>query len=425
MAAIQKPRSLAGFVALSLLGILGVLDVSSANCVENPVEVCRRIGFTSISLSRLFDAGASLDEIDATIQRLLPAVESGCSEDILPLICGAYLPLCDPETEERRAPCKDACRGIMSRQCKGFLRELGFRTEPAFSCADYPSKRRENCLSDLSVFRESAMTPSTTPSSRLEPAVVFSLDRMSPRAGNIAFEEPAISDAEYEVTYSSFDIAGLGGDGGTIVSNATSIPLALIWPGSRYNVLVRLQRNGTGVSPYEEAILDLYEYDHCQELTVPECATIGYTSYVQFPNSFGHANLGSATSDLQSALDLSKQQCGESSAVAGFFCSLFAPQCTSNPDDVIPPCRELCQAALLNCANLDTGDMPTDCSTLPSVNFFGVSCYNHSSELALSPPSGEDVGRLGDTMVAFCSGGRIGGRPQWLKPSQRPVTGNG
>ncbi|XP_072166439.1 bone morphogenetic protein 1-like [Diadema setosum] len=25
-------------------------------------------------------------------------------------------------------------------------------------------------------------------------------------------------------------------------------------------------------------------------------------------------------------------------------------------------------------------------------------------------------------MVAFCSGGRIGGRPQWLKPSQRPVT---
>ena len=108
-------------------------------CQEVTVPECRQLGFTHTSFPNLF-GHTTPAEMAQDMQALSKLVVSQCSDDVLPLICAAYLPKCDPATGLVTEPCKETCRRVF-KDCKDSMKELNVGKLDLFACRNYESKK--------------------------------------------------------------------------------------------------------------------------------------------------------------------------------------------------------------------------------------------------------------------------------------------
>ena len=113
-------------------------------CYDVTVPECRQMGFTHTKFPNIF-GHTTPEEMSQDMTSLTGLILSGCSDDLLPLICAAYLPTCDPDTGDVINACKETCRRI-SKDCKDAMKELSIGRLDIFTCRNYPSKKDGKCV---------------------------------------------------------------------------------------------------------------------------------------------------------------------------------------------------------------------------------------------------------------------------------------
>ena len=107
----------------------------------------------------------------------------------------------------------------------------------------------------------------------------------------------------------------------------------------------------------------------CEKISIPLCMDMKY-NMTRMPNLMGNSKQSEATIRVGEFLPLIQTRC--SSLLKFFLCSLAAPMCTTQVDDilVIPACRSMCLEVKSKCEPiLKTFSLPwpeiLDCSNLP------------------------------------------------------------
>ena len=86
----------------------------------------------------------------------------------------------------------------------------------------------------------------------------------------------------------------------------------------------------------------------CEAITVPLCRDIMYNQ-TSMPNLLGHHSQDDAGMEVHQFYPLVKERCSED--LQFFLCAMYVPKCTAQ-EEIIPPCRYLCDAARSDCENL-------------------------------------------------------------------------
>ncbi|XP_077583999.1 frizzled-2-like [Stigmatopora nigra] len=90
----------------------------------------------------------------------------------------------------------------------------------------------------------------------------------------------------------------------------------------------------------------------CQPISIPLCADIQYNMTLM-PNLLGHGTQENAATAIRLFEPLLEAQC--STDLKFFLCSVYAPVCTIL-EEIVPPCRPLCESAYSGCeANITAG----------------------------------------------------------------------
>ncbi|XP_054759961.2 uncharacterized protein LOC129266143 [Lytechinus pictus] len=458
-------------------------------CQQSEVDACRRLGFRNISLSDIFGLFVPQSGIADAVDHLMPLVDTGCSRDLLALICGAYHPPCDHENGERMPPCRDTCRKIINQKCKGQMKRLGFRSEEVLQCRNYPSKRQERrCLNDLSNYREqesttttmtttspttptttismknvtsnitmpnntSHITNTTTPATNTTtiavrptsdesrvPSVIFTLERSASNDGWVLIREPKpslIPEVDgFEVVYYNDH----GDDGGVrTVYGQDQIQLHLN-SDDAYTVLIRAF-NETDTGAYQDARMEPYIHPHCEEITFSTfrslCSNVHYrhvqySTGTAFPSQAAAAGLIAPVEKILRTMDT---KCAD--FMRQFLCTVYAPPCVKmgpHGPGYLLPCRELCQRVVDSCSADPTADVFSEmgylnCSNFPSIFDDNATCYSNEVEISLWPVvagKGHVIRDEGSNITAFCSASCENcSRPQWHDPNGREITEDG
>ncbi|XP_072166525.1 uncharacterized protein [Diadema setosum] len=376
-------------------------------CVPVDIALCQAHGFTHTKFPNVFGHTGPNDAV-ADISALTSLIGSQCSNDIIPFVCGAYMPKCNPVTNEAIKPCKETCRRI-SKECKDTIKELSLGRLDLFSCRNYASKKEPGaCVLDI-------RAPAKP--------IIMNVTRPAASQARMYFQQPAIPEVRVgglEITF----FTAMGDDQGTITTavDAEGVADIDVMTGSQYTLMVRAF-NDWGKSDYVDAIVPEYLYDHCERITMPMCQDFKY-SYTQFPNILQHQRQEDAGLELNQFFPLVNVGC--SADLAPFLCSMYAPPCTGTSSQVITPCRELCQSARSGCEPLMNKfgyDWPEtmDCSMLPSVEEEGsIKCFNNVG-LIMRPDESRLAVEEGDSITPYCTSTTRDSRPQWLDPSGQIV----
>jgi len=89
--------------------------------------------------------------------------------------------------------------------------------------------------------------------------------------------------------------------------------------------------------------------EHCEAITAPLCQNLPYND-TRLPNNLGHQTQSEAAVEMHQFSQLIKVQC--SFHLRLFLCSIYVPVCTVLTDNLIPPCRSLCENARRGCDTL-------------------------------------------------------------------------
>ena len=84
----------------------------------------------------------------------------------------------------------------------------------------------------------------------------------------------------------------------------------------------------------------------CDPLNTDMCKDLGYT-FVQMPNFFKDETQNEAKLRIKEFYPLVQTKC--SSALRFFLCTLYIPPCVINVNEMIHPCREVCEEARRGC----------------------------------------------------------------------------
>ncbi|XP_041470653.1 uncharacterized protein LOC121420173 isoform X1 [Lytechinus variegatus] len=371
-------------------------------CHDVTVPECYQLGFTHTSFPNIF-GHTTPEQMMQDMTSLTQLIISGCSEDLLPLICGAYLPKCDPVTGENITPCKETCRRI-SKECKDAMKELSIGRVDLFSCRYYQSKKQDGvCVEDV-------RAPAAP--------VIMNITRPAVSQAQIFFQQPDIPNVSFdglEVTFFNED----GDDEGTVVIDSEDEATVDLMTQAQYTLLVR-SFNEWGSSPYVDVMVPEYVQvsDDCGPVTTAMCANMKY-EYTRFPNHLNHERQEDAALELHQFAPLVQVQC--SPDLQDFLCSVYMPPCSS--DQEIKPCRELCESARSGCEPLMNKfgfNWPEtlDCAQFPSAA--GANCFS-KDKLTLHPGQGRIEKEKGSPVTAHCSSSSPDRRPEWMNPRGDPV----
>lgn len=128
------------------------------------------------------------------------------------------------------------------------------------------------------------------------------------------------------------------------------------------------------------------KYGQCERITIPMCMDMKY-NLTKMPNLLGHTNQKDAAMQVHEFLPL--VQIGCSRLLKFFLCSLYAPMCTEQVDEilVIPACRSMCLEVKAKCEpvlrrfNFRWPNI-LDCSHLPE--------RSDVNNLCMDPPTDSD-----------------------------------
>ena len=87
----------------------------------------------------------------------------------------------------------------------------------------------------------------------------------------------------------------------------------------------------------------------CVEITIPLCQNIGY-NLTSMPNMFNHSTQEEAALEIHQFWPLVEINC--SPDLNSFLCYMFAPMCSLNSKEEVPPCRSICESARNGCEPL-------------------------------------------------------------------------
>ena len=93
----------------------------------------------------------------------------------------------------------------------------------------------------------------------------------------------------------------------------------------------------------------------CEPITqIPLCVNMRYND-TKMPNLLGHQSQREASSAVHVFLPLVQSKC--SPLLLIFLCSIYAPMCTEQLNEVlvVPPCRSMCESVKLDCEPLLRG----------------------------------------------------------------------
>ena len=93
----------------------------------------------------------------------------------------------------------------------------------------------------------------------------------------------------------------------------------------------------------------------CEKITeIPLCVNMRYND-TRMPNLLGHTSQREASTAVHVFLPLVQSKC--SPLLLIFLCSIYAPMCTEQLNDVIvvPPCRSMCESVKQGCEPLLLG----------------------------------------------------------------------
>lgn len=128
---------------------------------------------------------------------------------------------------------------------------------------------------------------------------------------------------------------------------------------------------GAGLFPFEEPDFS-YKRSNCKPIpsSLLLCRGIEYQN-MRLPNLLGHESLQEVLEQASTWIPLVQKQCH--SDTRKFLCSLFAPVCIDDLDEIIQPCRSLCEKVKDSCAPVMSAfgfpwpDM-LDCTRFPPDN---------------------------------------------------------
>ena len=143
----------------------------------------------------------------------------------------------------------------------------------------------------------------------------------------------------------------------------------------------------------------------CQPLdadAVPYCANVGY-DMVALPNSKGHNTQQEAFEELQNFWPLISTGC--SGAAVHFLCSVYLPPCLEDSEEVVKPCRELCDEFQGSCeaelVDIDVQNLtPLQCSQFLSRDE-DSKCYG-PDPTALTTPAIAKVNNVEASEMGTC-----------------------
>lgn len=129
--------------------------------------------------------------------------------------------------------------------------------------------------------------------------------------------------------------------------------------------------SAAGLFPFGEPDFS-YKRSNCKPIPAPMvlCRGIEYQS-MRLPNLLGHETVQEVTEQASTWIPLVQKQCHPDTRK--FLCSLFAPVCIDDLDEIIQPCHSLCEEVKESCAPVMSAfgfpwpDM-LDCSRFPKDN---------------------------------------------------------
>ncbi|XP_030382238.1 frizzled-3 [Scaptodrosophila lebanonensis] len=141
--------ALALFLQLAVLATLAAGQATATNglqCQRISVSACQGLGYNMTAMPNL--AGHTIQlEAELEIAKLLPLIESGCSDRARFLLCSSLFPLCTPDVPRPVTACKSLCETVKSECTSNAPPEL-MRLWPEFlSCEQLPQpEKHELCM---------------------------------------------------------------------------------------------------------------------------------------------------------------------------------------------------------------------------------------------------------------------------------------
>ncbi|KAI8116369.1 Frizzled-3 [Lucilia cuprina] len=142
-----------GLIAASSAGTLNSQTTNGLQCQLITVTACQGLGYNMTALPNLAGHTNQL-EAELRITKLLPLIESHCSNRIRFLLCSALFPLCTPDVPRPVTACTSLCDHV-KRECSSHTDLMQLWPE-FLKCENLPSPERQELCMQIPTLTETA-----------------------------------------------------------------------------------------------------------------------------------------------------------------------------------------------------------------------------------------------------------------------------
>ena len=250
--------------------------------------MCQDIVYNQTSMPNLL-GHLNQDEAGMEVNRFYPLVKIECNPHLKLFLCTMYAPMCNI-FEDIILPCRSLCNSARS-DCEPVMNVFGFPWPYKLNCSQLPVEG--GCIDENGTIEVEAMQTTSTDNSINITALA---DHHTAMALDQFIDIPHTEPTQHPQTQS-------------------------------------MSTPDTG---------------RCEAITVPLCRDIVYNQ-TSMPNFLGHQRQDDAGMEVHQFYPLVKVRCSE--YLQFFLCTMYVPKCTAR-EEIMPPCRYLCDAARSDCEPL-------------------------------------------------------------------------
>ncbi|XP_070562716.1 uncharacterized protein [Ptychodera flava] len=370
---------------------------ASPRCEPLTVPLCQGLGYSETILPNFLNH-ESQNEARLEVHQFWPLIEAECSPHLKRFLCYTYAPVCIL-VEDPIPPCRGLCQTAKDR-CAGLMQRFGVQWPDSLDCELFPADGL--CLGSgvCEVIDKEVTEPQTDRTTteatkierpRCEPLTIPLCQGLGynetifPNILNHESQEEAafevnqfwpLIEAECSPHLKRF-LCSVYAPVCTVLEDPIP-PCRALCKAAKDGCGDLLRRNGLRWSdslkcrqfPSDGLCLGL-EFEEpikatepptsqittvstqanrrrCEPLTIPLCQDVGYNATL-FPNYLNQTSQDDAALEVRQYFPMVKLQC--SPHLKRFLCFIYAPVCTLL-EELVPPCRESCQAAKEGCEQL-------------------------------------------------------------------------
>ena len=285
-------EGLVSFLFYVILLVRQGTSISPSRCEPITIPLCQGIQYNKTMFPN-FLKHRSQEEAGLEVQQFLPLVNMKCSQYLKFFLCSVYVPICSDKVSSDIPPCRNLCEAARIG-CLPLMHQFGFQWPVLLECTNYPEMGKGSLC------------------------VGMDLSKSEPDGGRT----PGVGGG-------GSGGGGSNGEEGDGMTNGESVS------GKNGNIDLR---KGTSIPP-----------SRCEPITIPLCQGIQYNK-TMFPNLLKHRSQEEAGLEVQQFLPFVKVKCSQ--YLKFFLCSVYVPICSDKVSSAIPPCRNLCEAARIDCLPL-------------------------------------------------------------------------